>query len=89
MERTTNHHRRLTVAEVAERLGINTTKVGKFIAAGSLRAVDVSYTPGKGKPRWRISIEALAEFEASRSNAPAPPPKTRRKRVPRPRNEYV
>lgn len=89
MEPTTNHQRRLTVAEVAERLGINTTKVGKFIGDGSLRAIDVSYEPHKGKPRWRISIEALADFEAARSNTPAPPPKNRRKVIPRPPIEFV
>lgn len=89
MEPTNSHQRRLTVAEVAERLGINTSKVGKFISDGSLRAIDVSYTPGKGKPRWRISIEALADFEAARSNTPAPAPKTRRKTIPRSPIEYV
>lgn len=89
MERTNNHHPLLTVAEVAERLGINTTKVGKFISDGSLRAIDVSYNPRQGKPRWRVSVEALAEFETARSNSPAPPQKIHRKAIPRPPTEYV
>lgn len=86
---TANNHRHYSVAEVAQRLAINETKVGKLIKSGEIVAIDVSYKPGAGRPRWRISPQALAAFEASRSSIPAPPPKPRRKAVPRPSREYV
>ncbi|MEM9414805.1 MAG: helix-turn-helix domain-containing protein [Planctomycetota bacterium] len=89
MEIANNPQRRLTVAEVAERLAINTTKVGRLIKAGELRAIDVSYCPDEGKPRWRIPLDALAEFEEARSSKPKPPPTNRRRALPRASREYV
>lgn len=58
--------------DIAKRYGVNVRKVLDWIRDESLHAIDVSYHPGVGKPRWRITPEALAEFEASRSNRTTP-----------------
>ena len=73
--------RSLTPPEFAKRYGINTDKVHVFIRDGELRAIDVSQKPG-GRPRWRITPEAIEEFERRRSSktpAASPKPKRRRK----------
>lgn len=72
--------RALTVAEVAERYSVDPHTVLLWIKRGELRAIDVSRNRG-GKPRWRISAEALATFELCRTANP-PPPKARRRRQP-------
>jgi len=65
-------------ADIAERYGIDHAKVLNWIAAGALRAVNVATNPS-GRPRWRISEEALAEFEQSRANVKPVKPTRRRK----------
>lgn len=54
-----------SVKSVAERLGVKPDTVRGWIASGELTAINVSQTRGT-LPRWRISPEALAEFEAGR-----------------------
>jgi excisionase family DNA binding protein len=71
----------LTVADVAETLRVNATKVGGWIARGELAAADVSSRSG-GKPRWRISPDALEAFLLRRAAPDAPPVRKRRKRNP-------
>ncbi len=56
----------LSAPAVADRLGIGHDKVLAFIRYGSLPAIDVSLTPGKGRPRYRISEEAIEQFLADR-----------------------
>jgi len=69
----------LTVAEAAARLSVGTRLVLRLIAAGKLRAVNVSVSPGR--PTWRITPEAVAELEAaSHSRTPTPPRRRRRVR---------
>lgn len=48
-----------------------TCKVGtilQLIARGEIRAINVGL--GKHKPRWRITQDSLAAFEASRGSSP-------------------
>lgn len=59
---------RFKTADVCRRYAVNRNKVGKWIAAGHLEAVDVSETPGVGLPRWRFSLAALEEFDRRRSS---------------------
>lgn len=69
-----------SVPQVAEELGISPDKVCDWIGRGELAAVNIAHRAG-GKPRWRISEDALAAFLASRSSTPpSPAPKPPRRR---------
>lgn len=70
----------LTVHQLAENYGVGEHTVLRWIASGELRAINVSRAPS-GKPRWRITPESLAAFEALRTPTP-PTPKKRRHRQP-------
>jgi len=61
-----------SVAEVAERFGVDRASVLRLIYSGALKAVDTSTRPGK-RCHWRISPAALQAFERARSNRPAKP----------------
>jgi excisionase family DNA binding protein len=70
-----------TVQDIQERYGVTDHTVLGWIRSGELRAINVGRRPGARKPRWRITQEALEDFEARR--APTPPaPRARRKRQP-------
>ena len=65
--------------DIAERFGVDVSKVLTWINAGELAAVNVA-TRASDRPSWRIFPDALAEFEAARSSKPKPPtPKSQRK----------
>ncbi len=68
----------LTPPEYAKQRRINPDKVLHWIASGELRAINVATKLG-GRPRWRISAEAIEAFELRRS-AVAPAKATRRTR---------
>jgi excisionase family DNA binding protein len=70
----------LSVKNVSERFGVSAHTVLAWIKSGELRAVNVGRRPGARKPRWRITADALAAFEALRSAAPTPPRAQRRRR---------
>jgi excisionase family DNA binding protein len=70
----------LTVRQVAEHHAVSDRTVLAWIRAGELRAVNVTRRPGAGKPRWRITQEALAAFEQRRTPTPVAPQTRRRKR---------
>lgn len=71
--------RALTAGEVATRLGVSRETVCGWIAAGELRALNVSRSKAAKRPTWRITQAALDAFEASRTAAPpAPAPRHRR-----------
>jgi excisionase family DNA binding protein len=72
----------LTVEQVAERYSVNATTVLMWIHRGELRAVNVGRSPGKRKPRWRISESALSAFEESRTSAAPVERAPRRRRQP-------
>lgn len=59
----------LTVKCVSKRLNVNELKIGAWIRAGELRAINVS--SGKKLPRWRISETDLKDFVESRGNRQA------------------
>jgi len=69
--------RAVTVRELCERYGVGEHTVLAWIRSGELRAVNVGRRQGAGKPRWRVTAEALATFELLRTPQP-PPPRTRR-----------
>ncbi|APZ91550.1 helix-turn-helix domain-containing protein [Fuerstiella marisgermanici] len=57
-----------TVRQVMEKYGVAQHTVLAWIKSGELKAVNVGVTPSRKKPRWRISDEALEEFEKARTN---------------------
>jgi excisionase family DNA binding protein len=70
----------LTVDDICKRFGgISERTVLGWISSGELKAVNVGRKPGKKKPRWRISQEALDEFERGRSAMPKPQSAPRRR----------
>lgn len=74
--------RALSPPAVAERLGVSPAKILNWIDSGELKAINVAASSRGQRPRWRITPEALAAFEAGRANAPAPPtPRPRRRRA--------
>ena len=70
----------LPVPAVAKLWVCSPEKVHGLIKSGALRAVDISDTPGTGRPKWRIRPEDLEQFVRSRSNSP-PPPRPKKKRT--------
>ena len=69
----------LSPPQIAKELGIDGGKVLAWIHSRELIAVDVSETRG-GRPRWRVSREALENFLRRRSTSPTETP-TRRKKA--------
>ena len=63
----------LSPPKLARRWGKKPQAVLALIKSGELRALDLR-AAGAKVPRWRISPEALAEFEAKRSNTPTVAP---------------
>ena len=55
-----------SIAEIAELLFVKTDKVSAWIKSRELVAVNVA-VKRNGKPRWRITAEAFAAFQAGRS----------------------
>jgi excisionase family DNA binding protein len=70
-----------TVEELTHRFGVTEHTVLIWIRAGELKAVNVGRTPDGRKPRWRITEQALAEFEVLRTPTPPVPRTRRRKRL--------
>ena len=69
----------LTVKEVAELLAVSKRTVLAWIRSGELRAVNCGRSLRGGKPRWRVTREALQTFELIRT-ASAPAPRTQRRK---------
>ena len=66
-----NVRQHLTPPQIARRYNVATAKVIKWIQAGDLAALNLATGSG-GRPRYSVSVEALAAFEAARSVRPAP-----------------
>ncbi len=66
-----------TVPELARRWRIGRTKVLAWIRGGHLPALNLAAST-VGRPRWRVSAEAVAEFERRRSGTPTPRVRKRR-----------
>lgn len=57
----------LTPPELAKRWRVKPESIIRWIRKGELRAFDVSKNPGTGRPRYRIPLDAVVEFENRRS----------------------
>jgi hypothetical protein len=75
-------------SEVAERYRIDTDKVFAWIRTGELPAINIAQSRG-GRPRWRITPEALAAFEAARAAQPVIRQTRRRRRQPEAAGNWV
>jgi excisionase family DNA binding protein len=71
-----------TVRSLAEHLGVSARTVLAWIATGELRATNVARSPAARRPSWRITAQAVAEFEATRTAAAPAPPRARRRKRP-------
>jgi transposase len=69
----------MRIGDIMKRFGVGRGTVKAWIAANELRAVNVSREPGSRRPRWWITPEALAAFEATRT-AGVPAPKAKRRK---------
>lgn len=69
-----------TVRDLCDRYSVTCNTILAWIRSGELRAVNVGRRIGAGKPRWRITQEALEAFELLRTPSPALPRTRRRKR---------
>ena len=81
METATNDRTDLTPPTIARMLGVKAGKVNNWITSGELEAWDASIRPGIGKPRWRVTREALEAFRRRRSNT-RPAPRAKRRTIP-------
>ena len=70
--------RALTPPQYAARLGVKAAKVVAWINSGELRAVNVASSLG-GRPRWKIPLDAIVEFQNRRAAKPVTKPSRRRK----------
>jgi hypothetical protein len=68
----------ISPSELAERYGCKVDRIHVFIKSGELPAVNVASSLST-RPRWRIPVEAVRQFEERRSAKPAVTP-TRRRR---------
>ena len=68
-----------SVRDLVQRFNVNEHTVLAWIRSGELKAINVGVAPGKKKPRWRITKEALEAFELLRAAQPVRP-RTRRKK---------
>lgn len=69
-----------SVPQLAREWGVSTNKILAFVKSGELRAVNLARTTA-GRPRYAISLDAIAAFEAARQVVPTtsnPPRRTRR-----------
>lgn len=67
-----------SVEDIRRRYSVSEGTVLTWIKNGELKAVDISRNPG-GRPRWRITGNALIDFEKARtSGTPAPTPRKKR-----------
>jgi hypothetical protein len=72
----------LTVRDLSAHYGVCANTILSWIRDGELCAINVVRKPGGKKPRWRITAEALAAFEASRMTSAPVPAVQGRKRAP-------
>lgn len=69
-------------ADIAARYGCKPEKILAWIASGELRALNTGTSLNGKKPRWRITAQALEDFERARTTQPAKEPQRRRKSPP-------
>lgn len=71
--------RYLTPPEIARMWGTSVKKVLAFIDSQELPAIDLATNRGS-RPRWKVTPEALSQFELSRRSLPAQPRTATRRR---------
>ena len=69
----------LTISEIQERYRTSRDAVLSWITSQQLKAIDVA-PAGSRRHQYRVSEEALQEFERRRSGQPAPSPPRRKPR---------
>jgi hypothetical protein len=67
-----------SVNDVSQRYSVNLQTVLGWIANGELKAINVGRAPGRKKPRWRITQDALDAFELRRTPTTTQPRAKRR-----------
>ncbi len=70
-----------TVADLVERYHVSEHTVLRWIRSSELIAIDVSRRQG-GKPRWRVTIGSLTDFELRRTASSSTPRHRRRCKQP-------
>lgn len=80
----------ITPGTLAKQRKMRVQTVLAWISSGELEAVD-HRSPSSSRPRWRISTEALADFDRRRSSHNSVQPKVtpRRRRKPTGVRQYV
>jgi excisionase family DNA binding protein len=68
------------VQELRQRFGVGEHTVLQWIHSGELRAINVSRKPS-GRPKWRVTKEALDAFVLLRTPTPPAPRAQRRKQA--------
>ena len=69
-----------TVKDLCDRYHVREHTVFAWIRNGEIAPLNVGVTPGKQKPRYRFTAEAIEQFELLRTQSAPPPPRRRRKR---------
>lgn len=72
----------LTPPALAAHWGVKPETVLRFIRSGELRAFNVASRHGSGRPRYRISPDAVIEFENRRAAKQENKRPIRRRRLP-------
>lgn len=67
-----------SVKQLQERYGVGEHTVLGWIKHGALKAIDICRV-GSRRPKWRVTEEAVREFELLRMKVPPQPQTTRRK----------
>lgn len=73
----------ISPSELAKRYGCKVDRIHAMIRSGELPAINVASSL-TGRPRWRIPVEAVQQFEERRSSRPTPPAPRRRQRRQKP-----
>lgn len=68
------------VRDIEQLLGVTEKTVLGWLNSGELKGANCGVTPGKKKPRWRVSQESLDAFLALRTPTPAVPATRRQTR---------
>ncbi len=69
----------LTPPQLAVRWGVHPDKVLHLINTGELKAINLAMA-ANGRPRWKITQDAIERFENARSNRPQEKKPRRRRR---------
>ena len=76
---TTPPDRYFTPPQLARRWQVSRSKILGWLARGEMRGIDLATRRG-GRPRWRIPLDAVLEFEQRRAAVPQTPAGPRRRK---------